>query len=231
MKGVYTMKKIISLLLVAVLMMGLSITALAADEDKYEHSFKADAAFDKCEASNDLPAGEKWFGTKYGFVQLKDDGTFLYKANTDCEELQKILDGGYAAVDSLIVTYFCDGIWTGRRICITIQPEGVKGLGYTAEFTLTDLNETIECTALTGNQTTDRTALRVGHGRIELTDTGYVYTHYPWLDVSKNLAKDMVNTEIIPILCGDAITEVTVRTIGVKPVVPPAPVIPEPLPE
>lgn len=214
------MKKVFSLLLVVALMMSLSVSALAAENNEHVYEFKADAKPSQCEVSGELPGADKWFATRYGFVQLNSDGTFLYKADANNEELQKEHKNGWAVVDDFIITFTnAGGGWEGREIKISIQPEGIKGRGYYTDYKLTDLDETLEGTALTDKQTTSRTALRVGHGRIELTEDGYTYTHYPFLDVSKALPKGNVNTQIIPILCGDEITEVTVRTIGVAPYV------------
>lgn len=217
------MKKLLSILLVMTILTGLGITASAAgnESEDHVHEILASGAGVQTVYTDDLSGSDFWMSTTYGFVQLKDDGSFIYKADSENEAVQEAFENDEYLFDRFIITLDSNnGGWFGRNVNIGIAPASVKIPKLEVMFPLTDLDGTVEGSILWPDEVCQDIALRTEYGRLAVTEDGYVYTHYPWLDVARNLLKDVVDEQTVTILSGDTRTDVVLRVIGVddKPV-------------
>ena len=209
------MKKIFSLLLVAALMMGLSVTALAADD-------RTDVVIEVMEEdyvatpfTGNLTGSDFWLETRYGFIQMNNDGTFQYKANKDNAALNAAIDSGWSVVDEFILTFpVWEGVWEGRYMKIAIQPEGTKSRGYWTNYTITDLDEVLDGTILMKGESTTTLEYRYGLGRLGVTADGdYTYTHYSFLKAAQAMRKGWVREDRFGVV-GSKEYDLVVRTTG-----------------
>jgi len=191
------MKKIFSLLLVAALMMGLSVSALAADEPTDVVIEVMEEDYVATPFTGELTGSDFWLDTRYGHIQLNSDGTFKYKADADNDALNAALDSGWSVVDEFILTFpVYEGVWEGRYMKIAIQPEGTKSRGVWTHYTITDLDETIDGTILLKGESTTALELRAGLGRLGVTADGdYTYTHYSFLQAAQAMRKGWVRED------------------------------------
>lgn len=212
------MKKIFSLLLVAALMMGLSITALAADEPTDVVIEVMEEDYVATPFTGELTGSDFWLDTRYGHIQLNSDGTFQYKADTDNAALNAAIDSGWSVLDQFILTFpVYPGTWEGRYMTIAIQPEGTKSRGVWANYTITDLDETIDGTILMKGESTSALELRAGLGRLGVTADGdYTYTHYSFLKAAQAMREGWVREDrygVCAMGSGD-VYDLVVKTTG-----------------
>ena len=106
------MKKLFSLMLVAVLMLGLSASAMAADDT-------TDIIINVLEDnpitlpfSGSLSGSDFWIETRYGHIQLNDDGSYRYKVDKENPALNAAMESGWGVVDQLVLTF---PIWVSRH--------------------------------------------------------------------------------------------------------------------
>lgn len=209
------MKKIFSLLLVAVLLMGLSVSALAAEDP-------TDVVVEVMEEdvdpfTGDLGGGDAALRLKYGFIWINADGTFEYQVDAENEAVKKAIEGKYPLVDKCILTFdSLYGGWVGRYMNIVILPEGAKDPHYESNFLLvTDMEGKTEGTILFKGEGCEDMALRVHLGRLQLSDSGeYTYVNYPFLDCVQIMRKNMVREDRYPAVAGSGEYHIVVRTTG-----------------
>jgi VCBS repeat-containing protein len=191
------MKKLFSLMLVAVLLLGLSASAMAADDT-------TDIIINVLEDnpitlpfSGSLSGSDFWIETRYGHIQLNDDGSYRYKVNKENPALNAAMESGWGVVDQLVLTFpIWDGIWEGREVTIAIQPEGTKGLGYWTTHTVTDLDATLEGTILLDGESTDELLLRVPLGRLKISQDGeYSYQPFVFLEAVQGMRENWVRED------------------------------------
>ena len=212
------MKKVFSLLLVTALLMGLSVTALAADEPEDVVIEVMEEDYVATPFTGSLTGSDFWLDTRYGHIQLNNNGTFKYKADTDNVALNAAIDSGWSVVDEFILTFPAyNGGWEGRYMKIAIQPEGTKSRGYWTNYTITDLDETINGTILLKGESTTALELRYGLGRLGLTaDGSYSYTHYSFLKAAQAMQEGWIREDRFGVcaLGSGNVYDLVVRTTG-----------------
>jgi len=212
------MKKVFSLLLVTALLMGLSVTALAADEPEDVVIEVMEEDYVATPFTGSLTGSDFWLDTRYGHIQLNNNGTFKYKADTDNVALNAAIDSGWSVVDEFILTFPAyNGGWEGRYMKIAIQPEGTKSRGYWTNYTITDLDETIDGTILLKGESTTALELRYGLGRLGLTaDGSYSYTHYSFLKAAQAMQEGWIREDRFGVcaLGSGNVYDLVVRTTG-----------------
>lgn len=212
------MKKVFSLLLVAALLMGLSVTALAADDPEDVVIEVMEEDYVATPFTGSLTGSDFWLDTRYGHIQLNNDGTFKYKADTDNAALNAAIDSGWSVVDEFILTFpVYEGVWEGRYMKIAIQPDGTKSRGVWTNYTITDLDETIDGTILLKGESTTNLELRVPLGRLDVDADGkYCYTHYSFLASVQAMRKGWVREDRLGVcaLGNGKSYDLVVRTTG-----------------
>jgi VCBS repeat-containing protein len=199
------MKKIFSLLLVAALMLGLSVTAMAADETTDVVIEVMEEDYVATPFTGNLTGSDFWLETRYGFIQMNNDGTFQYKVNQENAALKASLDSGWSVVDTFILTFpVWEGVWEGRYMQIAIQPEGTKSRGYWTNYTITDLDEVLDGTILMKGESTTTLEWRYGLGRLGVTaddNESEDYLDYPKNEIFEidgcGMACCLMRTEVI----------------------------------
>lgn len=204
------MKKFWSLLLCLALAMGLCIWAAAADDASADYTVEISLAEDGGQYSftgdlkellSDGEEAEFWYRTRYGFLLLRQDGTFSYKADAGNEAVQAAA-GETCLLDKFTGTFYNaeTGKWVGREVRILLAPDGASTEGYFGQHTVTDLSETVEGTLLMNKETTQETALRVPCGRLALqADGAYEYYQYNFLEAVQSLDGGQVREDVLPV--------------------------------
>lgn len=126
------MKKLLSLLLSLALAMGLCVWAAAADDASADYTVETSLAEDGGQYSftgdlkellSDGEEAEFWYRTRYGFLLLRQDGTFSYKADAGNEAVQAAA-GETCLLDKFTGTFYNaeTGKWVGREVRILLAP-------------------------------------------------------------------------------------------------------------
>ena len=194
-------KKLISLVLALVLLAALGIPAMAAGENTMtvnEDSCTFDITLGKkpvrFEGKLDLPAGAKsvCIHTRYGFLEIRHDGTYAYTPDTSMARVQRAEKEKKPICDNFVITYRGEkGGWKGQELKLVIVPEGADGSAYRADRHVNGINTTKE-----GTYTTERdgevveAGFRNSTGRFCFDQDGsFVFTFYDFLEPVRDLKK------------------------------------------